>query len=990
MAIDFESARRTTEALVGLYAGQAAIAQDSRGGYSEEQARVDFIDPLLKALGWDLTNDAGIAHSRREVVVEPTITGIDHQALGRPDYTLRPDGTVRLFVEAKRPSLDLDASAPAAIQVRTYGWTGRLSVSVLTNFRQLAFYDTRHEPNPADNCRVARFPGRFFDWTEYLTRFSEIWDLLSRESVGSERFFDLFGVEREYRGTDSFDARFLDRIRGWRRQLAQEIASHNPAISASDVGRRTQQLLNSLVFLRVCEDRSIEGYQTLKDRAHSGDVLDHFRRSDQRFNAGLFQALDGLAVSPAILKSVIDELYYPSSNYAFSVVEPAVLAQIYEQFLGERVEVDANRAVRLTEKPEVTHAGGVVPTPGYLVDRLLDRGLAGRLGLNGDAFALRICDPACGSGAFLLAAFKRLLEQAETSADRRSGLGLAAKRELLRQCIYGVDIDDQAVEVSRLSLLLELLSDETPAVLAAEPPPLLPDLSHNIQCGNSLVDSRFYGLFPEITREIGGLATINVFDWNAAFPEVMTDGGFNLIVGNPPWVRIQVLSEHYPDQLRFFQREDSGYRSGRAFNFDLYLLFVERALQLLRDEGTAALLIPHRFMTSMPGAQLRLVLSRDRLVREIVHFGYHQLFPGRTNYVCFLILDKKAHDTFRVDIVGDLDEWLDLVGTIAQTGQELPSSSLGPEPWVFVPDRDGDVFTRLRREFPRRLGEVADIFVGVQTSADDVFFLAPVAETMDAVECRDATGTIRVLERSIVRPALRDRRLRPFDFRPIPDYWAIFPYERSAAADGRMRPIPIDRFEHEFPLCWAYLTAHRGELEARDVQGAGDEWYRYGRSQSLGQLDEPKIIVRVLSTTPQYCYDPDSLLVPGGGDGGPYYLIRPHDNTPEWNRYLIAVLSHPVIDALVVATGRSYRGGYFVHRKAFLQGLPIPEPGQQFAPIAEAVERLHQTVESLRTERDSKNRRALERLEAARLEEVVGLVSDLLRLTPDERSVFEV
>ncbi len=862
-----------------------------------------------------------------------------------------------------------------------------LSVSVLTNFRQLVFYDTRHQPREGDGCEVARFPGRVFRWTDYAARFPEIWELLSRESVGSERFFDLFGVEREYRGTDSFDARFLERIRAWRLRLAQGIASGNPTMTAHDVGRRTQQLLNSLVFLRVCEDRNIEAYPTLHDRARAGDLLDLFRTSDQRFNAGLFRALDGLTLSAPILQSVVDELYYPSSPYAFAVVEPAVLAQIYEQFLGERVEVDAGRTVRLAEKPEVTHAGGVVPTPGYLVDRLLERGLAGRLGADADPFALRICDPACGSGAFLLAAFKRLLEHAETSARREAGLGLPAKRELVRQCLHGVDIDDQAVEVTRLSLLLELLADESPAVLAATPTPLLPDLSENIQCGNSLIDSRFYGLFPEIAREADALAAVNAFDWNVAFPGVMASGGFDLIAGNPPWVRIQVLSEHYPDQLAYFQRADSGYRSSGTFNFDLYLLFVERSIQLLRDGGTAALLIPNRFMTSMPGAQLRMALSGGRLVREIVHFGYHQLFIGRTNYVCFLILDKREHDTFRLEIVGDLAAWLDGGDS---TAQDEPADSLGAEPWVFVPDRQADVFARLRREFPRRLHELADIFVGVQTSADDVYFLTPLSVGEDHIEYRDQAGTIRIIERSIVRPALRDRRLRPFDISPPPDAWAIFPYEASPAGGGRMLPIPPARLEHEFPLCWAYLNEHRARLEGRSVQGAGEAWYRYGRSQSLGRLDEPKTIVRVLSTTPQYCYDPDGLLVPGGGDGGPYYLLRPRDNTPERNRYLIAVLSHPAIDALVVANGRSYRGGYFVHRKAFLQGLPIPDPGPLLGQISDAVDRLQQTVASIRNEGDSGRLRALERLEMAQREAVQRLVSDLLRLTPEETSAFEM
>lgn len=982
-----DQARKALEELVDRYGQMADRAHKMDGGYPEEQARVDFIDPMLVAFGWDLRNQANLPHSTREVLVEPTLTQHDDES-GRPDYTLRPDGTTRLFIEAKRPAIDLNASQSSARQVRKYGWSAGLGVSILTNFRSLVVYDTRFQPEPTDGPEVARIPGLTFIWDEYVDRFDELWTVLSRDAVGSDDFLIQFGQEREYRGRDSFDQRFLDRVRNWRRRIAEGIAASNTEMSARDIGRRTQQILNSLVFLRVCEDRSLTTYAELRTSATRRDLVGLFADSDRRFNAGLFRALVGLPLPEGLLEEIVDELYYPNSPYAFSVVEPAMLASIYEQFLGERVMVDGGGAVTLVAKPEVLHNGGVAPTPAFLVAELVESFDAS----SGDHAAEEdppiICDPACGSGPFLLAAFRALLAVVEQQDGSKGGIGLARKRQLLLKSIYGVDIDDQAVEVTRLSLLLALLDGETTHTIAAEPPPVLPDLSGNIQVGNSLVGPEFHGLFPELATDTALLTEISVFDWHAAFPGVFGEGGFDFIVGNPPWVRIQVLSEFFPDQLRFFQRPQSGFDSSQAHNFDLYMLFVEKSLKLLAPGGTLAFVLPHRFMTSLAGRPLRALLAQGGYVRTIVHFGHEQLFPGRQNYACLLVVENQSRDTFTFERVTDVDRWRRNEDRAVVTKIR---GDITADPWTFVDDASAAVFARLRRDFPKTLREVADIFVGVQTSADTVLLPVPVAVGKDYVVVETDDGSTHRIEKAITRPAIRDRRLEPFDERPVPDVVAIFPYELEDQP-RRAKVIPPDRMAAEFPNCWAYLQLNRPRLEARALQGgAGDTWYRYGRSQSLTLLDDPKIIVRVMSTVPRYAFDPDGLVAPGGGDGGPYYFIRPLlDRSAAYHRYVIAVLSHPVIDALVVANGRAFRGGFYVHRKAFLQDLPMAEPGDALPAIAAAVEATSLTVVSLRTETETSRRRALEQLLTTQKQRVQDLVSELYRISPDELAAFDL
>jgi len=688
-----------------------------------------------------------------------------------------------------------------------------------------------------------------------------------------------------------------------------------------------------------------------------------------------------------LLEGVVEDLYYPNSPYAFSVVDPAVLANIYEQFLGERVEIDAAGHVALVSKPEVVHSGGVAPTPDFLVSELVGSISTYAGAADVETNPPTICDPACGSGPFLLAAFRSLLSRAEQEDGSPDGIGLARKRDLMRRAIYGVDIDDQAIEVARLSLLLALLDGETAQSLAAAAP-VLPDLSANVRVGNSLVGPVFHGLFPELATNAEALAEVNVFDWHAAFPAIFGAGGFHLVLGNPPWVRIQVLAEFFPDQLRFFQRAESGYSSSRANNFDLYMLFVEKSLALLTDDGTLAVVLPHRFMSSLAGRPLRALLSRGKHVRSIVHFGHAQLFPGRSNYVCLLVVQKAESECLSFERVTDVARWRRNEGRVTE---RKSSADITADPWTFAPDATAAVFARIRGAFPQVLKDVADIFVGVQTSADAILMPVPRRIEGDYVEVVAQDGSVHRIERAITRPAIRDRSLEQFDERPEPDAVAIFPYELEGAPP-RAKLIPSERMATEFPGAWAYLQLHRERLEARAMQGGpGDGWYRYGRSQSLTLLDAPKIVVRVMSTVPRYAYDPDGLVAPGGGDGGPYYFIRPlADQSAEYQRFLIALLSHPVIDAIVVANGRAFRGGYYVHRKQFLQDLPVPAPGDRLGPIADAVAATSRTVKTLRHEADTARRRALEQLLATQRLRCQDLVTGLYGLTPDELSAFDL
>lgn len=937
--------------LVARYRPLAAELAAPGSEYTETDTRVSFIDPMLEALGWDVRNAGGLPQRLAEVVMERT--GHDGEGpWGRPDYRLRVEGSDVLPVEAKRPSVAVGHEAASAVQARSYGWSLSLPVSVLTNFHELVIFDATVAPLEADGASVAVRPGGRFHFEEYVDRFDELWQLLSHESISTSGLEEVYGYERPPRGESPFDVRFLAEVRSWRLLLARDIAKENGSLGAAEVGRRVQRLLNALLFLRVCEDRNIGRYKELLESATQNRLLASFRAADRAFNAGLFTVLNETSVSPAILRQVIAEMYWPRTQFAFGVLEPAILAGVYEQYLAERVAITEARDAVLEPKPELAHAGGVTPTPDFIVREIgsatLDPLLSG--GIEPD---LAILDLSCGSGVFLLDAFERLVATASQAGE----VGLRERAALVQSHLFGVDIDGAAVEVAKLSLLLAVLGDDylDPAVARDA----LPDLTHNIIAGNSVVREDFDVLLPEIASVAFRRARVSPLDLRAALGASYPAAGFSAIIGNPPYVRIQVMAEHLEEQLQYLQDARSGYLSPMANNFDLYQVFVERAFKLLRPDGRLGYIIPHRFTNLLSASAVRGLLS-DR-VERIVHFRELQVFPNRTTYVAIVVVGARSSSDVELDLVTDLDEWR---SSRVCLHESISRADLGPGTWPMATAEQSQLFGQLEASRIARLGDPGwvNIFVGIQTSADDYYFIRPTPETadMDVVTFTDHTGVVSTIERALLKPAIRDQRIGPIDYNPAPDFQVIFPYDASQNP-SRPRVIDSDTMRSSFPHAHAYFERHRQRLEERSVSpDPGDAYWAYGRSQSLGKLAEPKLIVRVLSLSPLYALDDEGLVVPGGGDGGPYYLLRPHPECPYSIDVIQAILSHPAVDLFVAVTGKQYRGSYASHRKAFLAQVPIPGlTDDQQQSIEERVVELRRLSVELRTETDTELARSL-------------------------------
>jgi type I restriction-modification system DNA methylase subunit/REP element-mobilizing transposase RayT len=514
--------------------------------YNETLTRRDFIDPFFKALGWDIDNEDGYAEAYREVIHEDKVKV--GSATKAPDYSFRLVGGKRLFfVEAKKPSIVIKDDILPAYQVRRYGWSAKLAISIITDFEEFSVYDCTKKPIPTDKASVARI--KYLTFKDYLTEFDFIWDTFSKERVLKGSFDKYIQSDTNKKGTTTVDKEFLQSLDKWRTYLATSISLRNKNLNEDEINFAVQQFIDRIIFLRIAEDRGVEVYGNLKYAIKQGDyyknLFELYKKADEKYNSGLFdfkkdQISKNLLIDNKVIKSIITELYYPECPYEFSVLAVEILGSAYEQFLGKVIRITKAHHAIIEEKPEVRKAGGVYYTPQYIVEYIVNN-TVGKL-VDGktpkEVSNIKIVDPACGSGSFLIGAYQYLLDwhkhyytnngkptkgKKDSPLTPEGALTTGEKKRILLNNIHGVDIDVNAVEVTKLSLLLKCMEGETQASIGYQlsmfNERVLPTLDNNIKDGNSLIDLDFYSG----QLDLGFEKKIKPFNWQKAFPEVFKE-----------------------------------------------------------------------------------------------------------------------------------------------------------------------------------------------------------------------------------------------------------------------------------------------------------------------------------------------------------------------------------------------------------------------------------------------------------------------------------
>ncbi len=493
------------------------------------------------------------------------------------------------------------------------------------------------------------------------------------------------------RRTAGVDDAFLSDIERWRSRLARNLALRNPELSQRKLNFAVRKTIDRIIFLRICEDRGIETYGRLKALVSGPKIYarlcELFRHADDSYNSDLFHFTPekdrteqhdewtlSLNVDDRVLKEIIRKLYYPESPYEFSVLGADILGQVYERFLGKVIRLAKGHRAMVEDEPEVKKAGGVYYTPTYIVDYIVEH-TVGKLLENKTPHEvaartrtwrsskrgspLTVLDPACGGGSFLIAAYQFLLDwyrdryvesdpaehqdrvyQARNSQWR---LTIAERKRILLDHIYGVDIDRRAAEVTKLSLLLKMLEGENQETLRRQlglfPELALPDLANNIKCGNSLIGPDFYENQQLESLENDEVQRINAFDWEAEFSAVVATGGFDAVVGNPPYLNVRLVTQSQGEKVKGYFRQkyscaDRGY--------DLYVLFVEKSYYLLRDRGRWGMIVPNKIATLDYALECRKLLLDRTALAEIVDVSKLQIFPGASVYPYIIVWEKTA------------------------------------------------------------------------------------------------------------------------------------------------------------------------------------------------------------------------------------------------------------------------------------------------------------------------------------------------------------
>lgn len=1031
-----------------------------RGQFNETQLRREFIDPFFKALGWDVDNNKRYSELYKEVIHEDPIK--IRGSTEFIDYSFRIGGSRKFIVEAKKPAVNIRDDAGPALQIRRYAWNAHLPLSILTDFEEFAVYDCTKKPMPGDTASTARIA--YFTFKEYPEKWSWIASIFSQECILQGSFDRFAEGTKGKKGTATVDEAILADIEEWRDLLAKNIAIRNTALSVEEMNVAVQRTIDRILFLRICEDRGIEQYGCLQKLLDGENVyqrlLGLFQRADTRYNSGIFHfnaeagwdempdtLTPGLIIDDAVLKSIIKRLYYPLSPYEFSVISPVILGQVYEQFLGKVIRLTAGHQAKVEYKPEVKKAGGVYYTPQYIVDYIVQH-TVGELVKNRtprEVAKIRVLDPACGSGSFLLGAYQLLLDWhldwyihnlVPVLADkpaiapevqallpepvklgrRRSGgdttlpiyksangkasrtrsdwkLTIAERKRILLNNIYGVDIDTQAVEVTKISLLLKVLEEESEENVSKQlklfEERALPSLHQNIKCGNSLIGTDIYAEMPTVLDDPEVAKRINAFDWDREFPEILQKGGFDAVIGNPPYVRIQTMKEWAPNEVEFYKKQ---YHSASKGNYDIYVVFVERGLSLLSKNGFLGYILPHKFFNSHYGESLRSIIAKGKHLKEIVHFGHQQVFENATTYTCLLFLGKFGLKEFCFKKVDDLVTWKSTNNAIYG---RISEDNVTEKEWNFVVGSDANLFSKLNN-VKTKLGDIAELFVGLQTDADDVFILEERNRAKDLVLCYSKeTKQEHWFEDNHLKPFLKGSlNIRRYYLDDV-NKRLIFPYQTQ---NGKSVLISEEEYMSKFPLTWDYLGKNRKRLSGRNKGNMGKFWYGYVYKKNHTKFGLSKLLVPSLANSACFASDISGMyyFAGSGGGGGGGYGIALHSEEKISHYFLLGLLNSAISTFYLKKISSTFRGGYFALNRQYIEQIPIrtinfsdPADKARHDKMVALVERmlaLHKQKADVKTDHE---KNLIERQIEATDKQIDALVYELYGLTEEEIRIVE-
>lgn len=933
-----------------------AFKNDGKLDLSSEETIRTWLNAMLDIFGWDVRDTSQVLQEKVLSIAEKERLKEIGSSSTRPDYTFKIAKQKLTFLDAKALYVNLETDSAAAFQIKSYGWSISAPCAFISNFEQFVIYNCTYIPQREQSANFGRI---FLSLEEYIDNFEILEQHLLKENIYNGVLNEIYSKGNKVRGVNTIspDFAFADLLSEFRLNLASDIYEKNQAFIGDNnelLSYVVQVIINRILFIRICEARKIEEDGLLLQFKENG-FWENFKASSymefyEHYDGPLFERIDAihkLTISDEVFNHLLTYLYEPSP-YKFDVIPTKLLSDIYEIFLAKKLKIEDD-TVQDELKSEYSKTKGAVSTPQYIVQEIIRRTiLQSKFEDIAQVLDSKILDIACGSGVFAIETYDYLEEALKLmylnapenaykhlflETEHEVLLNIQGKKAILDNCIFGVDIDPEAVEVAKMSLALKVVDNADYPQVSEEMglfgSKILNGIGNNIRCGNSLVDSVIFEQYTELLDNEEELLKTNVFDWDSeeGFAQIFEEkGGFDYIIGNPPYVEVKNYNEELPYMHRFIK---ANYPASKNGKIDLAIPFIEKSIDLLNENGRLGFIVQKRFFKTNYGKKIREIIAENQLVSSIVDFETTSIFKGRITYVALLMLDKMASDEFHYKLFDNSVERLpaELRNTALpevdnSSYHTLPNSSISKAPWSF--DNPELINIRTRLAANGKFGDTAKIKVGIQVLWDKAYHIRPTHIENGILIGNSHLEESIEIELAACRPLICNERFTPYRSDNA-DVYVIFPYE---IVNEKAEKILFSDFSERFPLAAEYLNRHKETIQlnvqtlsTKFPERYDDEyWHLFTREQNHGAT-YPKVLLPMtaLDTFAMVTFSDQNYC-----DNVNVNFVAIEDKS-ETNLYAISgIINSTVFSVLARSIANPQTNGYFKFNKQFIEPVPFP------------------------------------------------------------------
>ena len=639
--------------------------------FNKDKTFQEFVRPLFEILGWKFNQKEN-----------PEIIPIFKESKNKADFAFKINDLTKFFLAIAPFDSNID-DRKWIIPATTFAFNKGVTWVVLTNFKKFKVLNSEVKGKTPHQMQFFEISYNDlilkYDRLSYLSKKSLTLNILDNEAEYFERKLQKTPINEQLLN-DLIDCRNILELNIKKLNVTKKLKQE-------EIDESVQKILNRFIFMRSCGDRGIEKKHLLEnlrewEATKKEDLIDYLRKVflyfQENYGGTLFSShlCDTLKISNYILQEIIEGLYYSKEKsiaYDFSIIEADVLGEIYEQYLRILRSDDEEISPGLTHRKKQ----GIFYTPSFVVSYMVN--MAFKALSNGkkiDVNKIRILDPACGSGSFLIKSYDflyshfqktdRKFHQTMLAAEIEGGV-YSKKLQIVKENLFGVDLDKVATEIIQLNLMLKL----------AEKKHQLPILQKNIRLGNSLIED------PKVDNY--------ALKFDKAFPHILrNNSGFDLIIGNPPYVRQEKIVPIKPYLESNYEVYD-----GKA---DLYVYFFERAFKLLREGGAISFIVSNKWLKAGYGYNLRKFLSQY-WIEEFIDFGDVQIFKGAITYPCILIMKKikKQNPKIKVCLIKN-DKFKPFETYVNQNQFYFNQKKLKDDSWNFVNPKEDKLLEKIEKK----------------------------------------------------------------------------------------------------------------------------------------------------------------------------------------------------------------------------------------------------------------------------------------------------